>query len=78
MLKNDYLVAKIGVDTAENEPRIASDVKQQCESEPRPRLLQLLAVDEAVRSSVVGRSARLADRVKRMVPRTATHRTSAL
>ena len=26
MLKNDYLVAKIGVDTAENEPRIASDV----------------------------------------------------
>ena len=24
MLQNDYLLAKIGVDTAENEPRIAS------------------------------------------------------
>ena len=29
MLQNDYLVAKIGVDTAENEPRIASDVPWQ-------------------------------------------------
>ena len=29
MLQNDYLVTKIGVDTAENEPRIASDVPWQ-------------------------------------------------
>ena len=26
MLQNDYLVAKIGVDTAENEPYVKSDV----------------------------------------------------
>ena len=45
MLKNDYLVAKIGVDTAENEPR-----KERCVVAMRSLL---------VRSEVVG--ARRAD-----------------
>ena len=47
MLQNDYLVAKIGVDTAENEPR-----KERCVVATDPVIRAISAADEATAALV--------------------------
>ena len=53
MLQNDYLVAKIGVDTAENEPRIASDVSLGSLSLGQPAELRAPVAEPVLEACVV-------------------------